>query len=68
MPIYEYRCAKCFEDFETRRAFSEFDQPAFCPSCGGEGQRQLSSFAPGNLAWAIGPAKQVFRPKKGEKS
>jgi len=32
MPIYEYRCQRCDERFEERRAMRDADAPAACSS------------------------------------
>ena len=61
MPIYEYRCTSCNEEFEELVSASEKDSPP-CPSCGAEGaQRRFSMFAtewkPSNVAWHKMPGK-----------
>jgi putative FmdB family regulatory protein len=33
MPLYEYHCNECKEDFEKMVRFSEADQSPTCPSC-----------------------------------
>ena len=33
MPLYEYHCNDCNEDFEKMVRFSEADQSAACPAC-----------------------------------
>ena len=40
MPIYEYQCTKCSNQYEKREGF---DAPAKqkCPSCGGKAQRVI---------------------------
>ena len=45
MPIYEYYCAACGQDFEIIRSVSQMDEPANCTNCGKPGERQLSNFA-----------------------
>lgn len=45
MPIYEYYCAQCNDEFQLLRAFSEADELAPCPTCGQGGERQLSTFS-----------------------
>ncbi|HOP39796.1 MAG TPA: zinc ribbon domain-containing protein [Geobacteraceae bacterium] len=41
MPIYEYRCSNCGNQFELRQKFS--DEPANeCPRCGGPVQKLIS--------------------------
>jgi len=45
MPIYEYRCRKCGEVFESFRAISDSDKDVECPKCGGKNpHRELSAF------------------------
>lgn len=44
MPIYEYQCSACENQFELRQKFS--DPPAStCPSCQGEVKKLISSTA-----------------------
>ena len=41
MPIYEYKCLKCLNEFEAMQKFS--DSPVKkCPSCGGGVKRLIS--------------------------
>lgn len=45
MPLYEYRCKTCGEEFEKMVRFSETQSPV-CPSCQGEKtEKKLSLFA-----------------------
>ena len=34
MPIYEYKCPSCDNQFEKKLPFSEYKAPQDCPSCG----------------------------------
>lgn len=44
MPMYEYRCNSCNNQFELRQKFS--DPPAEkCPACGGAVQKMISQTA-----------------------
>ena len=44
MPVYEYQCQSCGNQFELRQKFS--DPPASeCPSCKGEVKKMISSAA-----------------------
>lgn len=44
MPVYEYRCNACGDQFELRQKFS--DAPVTeCPKCGGEVAKLISSTA-----------------------
>ncbi len=45
MPIYEYYCASCGEEYQLLRAIAQADEPALCASCGKPGRRQLSTFS-----------------------
>jgi putative FmdB family regulatory protein len=36
MPIYEYVCLDCKNEFEIIRTMSQSDSPLACESCGGE--------------------------------
>ena len=69
MPIYEYRCAGCGNDFEMTRSFAQSSEPAPCPSCGEPSQKLVSQFA-SKVEYAIkGPTKEPFRtPNVTEKS
>ena len=45
MPIYEYRCKVCGQEFEEVRSMSESDDPAVCPKCNKTtGERKPSVF------------------------
>jgi len=43
MPIYEYTCPTCNEDFDLFRRFEQ-GHATHCPDCGGDISRRLSSF------------------------
>lgn len=45
MPIYEFRCKKCAEEFELTKPASQMPRTAKCPSCGARAPRMLSMFA-----------------------
>ena len=45
MPIYEYTCTSCLNQFERLRPMNRMDDPAPCPECDGDSQRQLSVFS-----------------------
>jgi putative FmdB family regulatory protein len=36
MPIYEYKCVECGEEFDAYKKISENKEKETCPSCGGE--------------------------------
>lgn len=39
MPVYEYCCPYCFENFAKMKPMSECKEPAYCPKCAGVGER-----------------------------
>ncbi|MFC2067429.1 zinc ribbon domain-containing protein [Chloroflexota bacterium] len=45
MPVYEYECRKCGEQFELLRSIKDNDNAIRCPKCGKEfPERLLSCF------------------------
>jgi len=45
MPIYEYICQDCKNEFEVIRPMGQADVPMACASCGGENiKRKISVF------------------------
>jgi putative FmdB family regulatory protein len=63
MPLYEYQCKSCHNNFELRQKFS--DPPASaCPECGGEVEKLISQsgFALKGQGWygdGYGGSKQA---------
>mgnify|MGYP000022600869 FL=1 len=45
MPIHEYYCANCDEEFDRMLPVSPQDEPALCDTCRQPGQRLLSNFS-----------------------
>jgi putative FmdB family regulatory protein len=46
MPIYEFICEDCFEEFEELVGFSQTEIELNCPACGSELiRKKISSFA-----------------------
>ena len=45
MPIYEYYCYECANEFQLLRTFAQADEAAPCPTCGKGSERQLSTFS-----------------------
>ena len=49
MPIYEFTCDECSEDFETLVRSSDWEGEVECPSCGSEEiEKRLSVFVAGS--------------------
>jgi putative FmdB family regulatory protein len=58
MPLYEYRCSHCGQNFELLRKMGDADTGLECPKCqSSQVSRQLSTFAPhmGSPAGATAP-------------
>jgi len=48
MPLYEYECKACGEQFETLVSSKKKDESKTCPACGSKNsERMLSTFAVG---------------------
>ena len=43
MPIYEYECKSCGENFELRRGMNDSDDDIRCPKCGTQGPKRVFS-------------------------
>lgn len=64
MPIYEYRCRTCDNDFETRHAASEVPSALRCPSGHDDVVKLISLFAaPGRVG--ASPATACGSPVVG---
>jgi putative FmdB family regulatory protein len=66
MPIYEYYCPTCDQEFEVFRPFSESDADGTCPTCGAAVKKVPSVFA-SNEGYSVktpkGPAFRGNREK-----
>jgi putative FmdB family regulatory protein len=65
VPLYEYRCRTCDEHFELRRAMSDANAPASCPSGHGDTVRLLSLFGVAGSAADASPAMASSAPAGG---
>lgn len=65
MPTYQFKCPTCETTFEEKRVFARADDPATCPSCGGDGATKVFGtamfFSPGSAA------KAMLEPKPAAK-
>ncbi len=43
MPVYEYACKNCGQEFELRRNISDNDADIKCPKCGIKGPKRVLS-------------------------
>ena len=49
MPIFEYRCNDCGEEFDELESIANRDKPHKCPSCGSmKSERRISTFCAGS--------------------
>ena len=46
MPMYEYVCGGCRNEFQLRRPRIDARKKASCPECGADGKRRITDFAP----------------------
>ena len=65
MPIYEYRCLKCGAEFELKRSYSQFDEPAPCPECGSDSERLVSGFG-SQVGYYVRAPKAPFRQTRND--
>ncbi len=55
MPIFEYRCNDCTNEFEVLQRVSKVEAPTKCPRCGTQDTtKRFSAFA------AVGTQKESF--------
>lgn len=41
MPLYEYVCTHCSQDYTVLRPMAERNAPSFCPTCSSEGVKMV---------------------------
>ena len=62
MPMYEYMCVVCGNEYEKLVPMSQSDAAQACPKCGSDrSRRQLSSFAFGSGDRGTAPASAPRR-------
>lgn len=66
MPIYQYYCEKCENDFELRRLMVEIDKPALCPKCKTKGRRLVTAFSSQVGLHLKTPSKTILRQAAGK--
>ena len=42
MPLFDYECQNCSNEFEAFRSLAEYDKPVPCPDCGGGSQKIMT--------------------------
>jgi putative FmdB family regulatory protein len=43
MPLYEYECQECGNEFEMFFPLQEWDVEPLCPDCGGQGKKLITA-------------------------
>jgi len=61
MPIYEYSCVECQEQFQLMRPMCDSAKSARCPECGKTAHRAISVFASKADYTIKVPTKDAFR-------
>ena len=64
MPIYEYQCKKCEEQFEILHKVREVKEDITCPSCGGADYHRLFS-VPSKATFGSMAARTPSSPCEG---
>jgi len=55
MPLYEYQCGKCGQQFESYRRLSEVKEEETCPACGARATKMgISIFSSAKTGGAPG--------------
>jgi putative FmdB family regulatory protein len=67
MPMYEYHCSHCGEEFEELVSSSTHDSEVECPECEQEGgaRRKLSTFATASGGLSSGGFSAPSAPSSG---
>lgn len=68
MPLYEYRCGKCGQQFESYRRLSDVKEAETCPACGATAKkvgislfaRSRGGGAPAGPSCGGGPRRSPF--------
>lgn len=57
MPLYEYQCGGCGEQFEALQRIGEDGKDLTCPVCGqSKPEKVFSTFAAGSASYGASPA------------
>jgi len=59
MPLYEFRCTKCGEEFEMNLRFSEADKLPVCPKCASSKTRKKISKVASFVTTSSGSSSSV---------
>ena len=64
MPIYEYYCTSCKQEFESLRPASQSQDSAPCKTCGEPAKRQLSTFSFKSNTFTAPKLKPATKPMR----
>ena len=64
MPIYEYYCSTCKQEFEALKSLSQADGPANCKTCSAPGERLLSTFSFKSNTFTAPKLKPATKPRR----
>ena len=64
MPIYEYYCSTCKQEFEALKSLSQADEPANCKTCSEPGERLLSTFSFKSNTFTAPKLKPATKPRR----
>ena len=64
MPIYEYYCSTCKQEFEALKSLSQADAPTDCKICGQQGERLLSTFSFKSNTFTAPKLKPATKPRR----
>jgi putative FmdB family regulatory protein len=66
MPLYEYKCEKCGEQFDVRQCYGEDGSKLKCPRCGEPNPRkQITGFAPQGSGGSTESGQACYIPRRG---
>ena len=64
MPIYEYYCSTCKQEFEALKSLSQADEAANCKTCSEPGERLLSTFSFKSNTFTAPKLKPATKPRR----
>lgn len=69
MPLYEYQCQECSNQFDMYFPLREFDVTPECPDCGGDGKKIITvgGIEEDSPAWLNDPVLQENLQGEGQK-
>ncbi|MEA1958540.1 MAG: zinc ribbon domain-containing protein [Chloroflexota bacterium] len=66
MPLYEYKCEKCGEQFDIRQCYGQDGSKLKCPKCGEANPRKLiSGFSTSASSAPADSGRSCYIPRAG---